>query len=78
MGILDRIGGMLIGQPVWINSYFDHIELPTLQELVLEITSEFDFPILYGLKLGHHTSSILLPIGCRLQLNRPYRPNHLI
>lgn len=68
MGILERLGGMVIGRPVWINSYFDHIEHPTLKELVLEIAADFDLPILYGLKLGHHTSSILLPIGCRASM----------
>ena len=51
-----------------MNTYFDDIDHPTLQELVLEETADFDFPILNNIQLGHHTSSLLLPIGLEARL----------
>ena len=69
MGIFDRIGGFVIGQPVWINSYFDQVEHPTLQELVMEIVADYDFPVISNVKFGHHTCSVPLPIGCTAMLD---------
>ena len=65
IGVFDRIGAFVIGQPVWINSYFDQIEHPTLQELVMEVVADYEFPVISNVKFGHHTCSVPLPIGCR-------------
>ena len=46
IGVLDRIGAFMTGQPVWINSFFDQIDHPTLQELVMEIMTPYDFPVI--------------------------------
>ncbi|MEM8857919.1 MAG: S66 peptidase family protein [Chloroflexota bacterium] len=69
MGILDRIGGLITCRPVWVNTYFDHVEHPSLQEMILELMVDYEFPILNNFKLGHHTSSLVLPIGCRARLD---------
>ncbi len=69
MGILDRIGGLVTCRPVWMNTYFDHVEHPTLQEMIMELVAEYDFPVLNNFKLGHHTSSLVLPIGCRAKIS---------
>ena len=69
MGILARIGGMVVCQPVWVNRYFDHLEHPTLQQLVLQETADYNFPILSNIKLGHHTCSLPIPIGLQARLD---------
>ena len=69
MRIFDRIGAFIVGQPVWINSFFDNIEHPTLQELVMEIVADYDFPVVSNMKFGHHTCSVPLPIGCQAMLD---------
>ena len=69
IGVLDRISGMVVCRPVWMNSYFDHIDHPTLEQMVLELTAEYDFPIINNVKLGHHTSSLVLPIGCQARFD---------
>lgn len=63
IGVLDRIGGMIIGQLVWINQYYEDVEHPSLQEAVLEIVAEFDFPILANVDFGHRRALLPLPIG---------------
>ncbi|MGB1288330.1 MAG: S66 peptidase family protein, partial [Aggregatilineales bacterium] len=69
LGILDRISGMIIGQPVWINTYFDEVNHPALKEVVLDAVSEFQFPILAQVDFGHHISMIPMPIGIQAQID---------
>lgn len=69
MGILARLGGMLVCRPVWVNTYFDHVDHPSLQEMIMELVSDYDFPVLNNFKLGHHTCSLVLPIGCRAKIS---------
>jgi muramoyltetrapeptide carboxypeptidase LdcA involved in peptidoglycan recycling len=64
-GVFDRIGGLVVGKPELLDregAPFD------LDELLLEVTAGYDFPILAGVDLGHTAPMTTLPIGvsCRL------------
>jgi muramoyltetrapeptide carboxypeptidase len=69
IGVLDRIGGMVIGQPVWVNEYFSEIEHPPLQEAILDVVAEYDFPILAQVDFGHNRSMLPLPIGITARMD---------
>jgi muramoyltetrapeptide carboxypeptidase len=69
MGILERIGGMLIGKLVWVNRYFDEIEHPTPKEAVLDVLSDYTFPILAEVDFGHRQTMVPLPIGITARMD---------
>jgi muramoyltetrapeptide carboxypeptidase len=69
MGILERIGGMLIGKLVWVNRYFDEIEHPTPKEAVLDVLSGYTFPILAEVDFGHRQTMVPLPIGITARMD---------
>jgi len=66
-GKLDRIRGIIFGEMI------DCVQSPdqpyTLQEVVMRVLTEFDFPVAFGLRSGHvSTGNITLPIGVEAQL----------
>ncbi len=64
-GVFDRIAGLVVGKP----EHLDREGAPfSLEELVLEVTKGYEFPILSGVDLGHTAPMTTLPIGvnCRL------------
>lgn len=69
LGILERIGGMLIGKLVWVNRYFDEIEHPTPKEAVLDVLSGYRFPILAEVDFGHQQTMVPLPIGITARMD---------
>jgi len=40
-----------------------------LREIALDVLSDFDFPILFGLQAGHGADNGVLPIGCEVELD---------
>jgi muramoyltetrapeptide carboxypeptidase len=68
-GILERIGGMVIGKLVWVNQYFDEIEHPTPQEAILDVLSDYAFPILAEVDFSHRQTMIPLPIGIMARMD---------
>ncbi len=60
---------MLIGKLVWINEYFDEIEHPTPKEAVLDVLSDYNFPILAEVDFGHQQTMIPLPIGIHARMD---------
>jgi muramoyltetrapeptide carboxypeptidase len=69
IGLFERIGGMIIGQPVWVNEYFQEIHHPTLEEAVMDIVKEYRFPILAQVDFGHNCSMLPLPIGIEAEMD---------
>ncbi len=69
VGVLERIGGMVLGQLVWINEYFEEVRHPSLHDAVMESLDEYDFPILAGVDFGHNRSMLPLPIGIEAHLD---------
>ena len=66
-GKLDKIRGMIFGEMI---DCVQSVDQPyTLQEVVMRVLSEFDFPVAFGLRSGHvSTGNITLPIGVEAQL----------
>lgn len=66
-GKLDRVRGIIFGEMI------DCIQSPeqayTVQEVVMRVLADFDFPVAFGLRSGHvSTGNITLPIGVEAQL----------
>ena len=75
-GLFDRTKGMLVGKfreevPGPSSGSDQHIRDMTddIKELVLDITSDYDFPIIAGLDFGHHTPNLPLPMGIKAAMN---------
>jgi len=75
-GLFDGTKGMLIGkirseEPDSSNKNGRKINDMTdeIKELVLDITEEFDFPIIAGADFGHYTPNLPLPIGIKATLD---------
>ena len=64
-GIFDLIKGLIFGQPV----ESEPAAAETLEELILRICGEYDFPIIANIRIGHTDDKITVPIGCRVCLN---------
>jgi muramoyltetrapeptide carboxypeptidase len=66
-GKFERVRGVVFGEMI------DCVQGPeqpyTLQEVIMRVLSDFDFPVAFGLRSGHvSTGNITLPIGVRAQL----------
>lgn len=75
-GLFDRTKGMLIGKirgevPDPSNKSDHRIKDMTseVKELVLDVTGEYDFPILAGLDFGHYTPNLPLPMGIKATMD---------
>jgi len=71
-GLFDKTKGMLIGKfreevPSSFSSSGQSIRDMTdeIKELVLDIASEYDFPIIAGLDFGHYTPNLPMPLGIK-------------
>ncbi len=71
MGILGKISGMLIGKVKYLKPVRDEakFDIPTLQEMVLDICKDFDFPIMANLDFGHIPGNIPMPIGVKVSFD---------
>jgi len=75
-GLFDRTKGMLIGkirseEPDSVSKNGHRIKDMTeeIKELVLDITEEFDFPVIAGVDFGHYTPNLPLPMGIKATLD---------
>jgi muramoyltetrapeptide carboxypeptidase len=65
-GVFEQISGMVIGELVGCSPQGSSLDI---NEIVLELTKEFDFPILSGICFGHTDEKLTLPIGANVSLN---------
>ncbi len=65
--VFEKINGLLIGN-------YDTQEGITLEEIVMDVVQEYNFPILKCNDFGHTDTNIVLPIGikCTLDANKKY------
>jgi muramoyltetrapeptide carboxypeptidase len=66
-GKLDKVRGVVFGEMI------DCVQAPeqpyTLEEVIMRVLADFDFPVAFGLRSGHvSTGNITLPIGVKTQL----------
>ena len=64
-GIFDEIKGLIVGRPF---GYTDE-EKQKFKEIILDNTKDYDFPILYGVDVGHTDPQITIPLGSKVKLN---------
>lgn len=68
-GALQRISGMLVGTISDIKKLDKEIVEPEVKDIVLEVTKDYNFPILAGMDFGHYTVNLPMPIGVRAGFN---------
>jgi muramoyltetrapeptide carboxypeptidase len=76
-GILDRISGMVVGVPREIAG-LDSPGSPTLAEIVLEVLSNRDIPVLANVDFGHAGPNLPMPVGIRVRLDTHQRTLSLL
>lgn len=64
-GTFDKISGIVFGRP------FGHTieQEKQLRKVILQHTEGFNFPILYGVDIGHTDPMITIPLGVKVSLN---------
>jgi len=77
-GIFKKIRGMIVGkvsnlQPIEEEDGRGHDlgRAPSVEEMILEVTKDYTFPILYGADFGHVLPTLTLPLGARVLLDCP-------
>lgn len=69
-GVFERISGMLIGTVSDVPLVSDkEIFEPNLGDIVLDVTKEYNFPIMAGVDFGHHAINLPMPIGVKASFN---------
>lgn len=67
MGVFDHIGGVVVG---FILGLQDDEGAPAqMEDVLMEVTAAYDFPILKTEDFGHNCPNTVLPVGGRLRLN---------
>ncbi len=64
-GVFNEISGMIVGRPF---RYSDE-DTKKLKEKIIERTSSYNFPILFGADIGHTDPQITIPLGAKVILN---------
>ena len=68
-GRLTGLAGLVVGQ---FSDMRDNLSLPFGKdafEIIADVTSDYDFPILFDFPAGHVTYNLALPIGCLVELS---------
>ena len=66
-GVLERIGGMIVGTPFEIE--FTEGGPATLREVVLDVLGDRDIPVIGNVDIGHTGPNLPLPLGVRAELD---------
>jgi len=64
-GVFASIKGLIFGQPVEC----EPVEAETLEDILLRVCADYDFPIFSNIRIGHTDDKITVPIGCRVRQN---------
>lgn len=68
-GLFDRTSGMLIGKIRGEEGSVVKDMTREVKEVVLELTEEFDFPVIASMDFGHYTPNLPLPFGLKARLD---------
>jgi muramoyltetrapeptide carboxypeptidase len=68
-GLFDRTKGMLIGKIRGQEANIVKDMTSEVREVILDITSEFDFPIIASMDFGHYTPNLPLPMGLKARMD---------
>lgn len=67
VGIFDKIKGVIIGYNYDLQK--DGNAFPQMEDILLEYTKEYDFPIIKCNDFGHMMVNSVIPIGAKCQIN---------
>lgn len=69
-GLFDRAKGMLIGKIRGEDSAGNVKDMTSeVKKVILDVTSEFDFPIIASMDFGHFTPNLPVPMGIKASMN---------
>jgi muramoyltetrapeptide carboxypeptidase len=68
-GLFDRTRGMLIGKIRGEAANIVKDMTSEVREVILDITREFDFPIIASMDFGHYTPNLPLPMGLKASMD---------
>jgi muramoyltetrapeptide carboxypeptidase len=68
-GIIDQIGGLVLGQFLDADACTDAISQQELKQRVTEILGDFTGPVVVGVPYGHRNNRWTLPIGIDVKLS---------
>lgn len=74
---LDRIVALVVGQLVGCEEK-DYPGSDTVEEMLVRVFKEYNFPILCNVPLGHTNDKITIPLGCQVRLDLALPSMHLI
>lgn len=64
-GIFEEIKGLIVGRPF----RYSEEETNEFKRIILDNTKDYDFPILYGVDIGHTDPQITIPLGTKVSIN---------
>ena len=74
--VFKKIEGLIIGKITDLISIEDETEgwanmdkPPVLEDIILEATEGYNFPVIYGVDFGHDVPSLTLPVGAKALLD---------
>ncbi len=73
-GVLEHTKALLVGQFTDYNPSKDH---PSMQEMVENMVSDYDFPVAYNLPIGHIDHSLPIIEGAEVELSITETDVHL-
>jgi muramoyltetrapeptide carboxypeptidase len=65
MGVFDQITGLIVGRPY---DYSD-AEKEALDQVIVDRTKAYGFPIITGMDFGHTAPQFTLPLGCQAEID---------
>ncbi len=68
-GVLDKVSGLVVGYCLGSDQPGVKGNERTMKDLVLEVTSDYNFPVMQIGEIGHNVENIMLPIGARARLD---------
>jgi len=77
LGIFNKIKGMIVGKCVECETKPYNLKT-TIQEVVQKVCSEYKFPILFNIDLGHTWEKITIPLGTKAKIDTKQREFSII
>jgi muramoyltetrapeptide carboxypeptidase len=68
-GVLDRTTGILIGKIRGENEGRIEDHTTDIKNILLQITEEYDIPIIAGMDFGHYTPNLPMPYGVKAKMD---------
>ena len=68
VGVFDQIRALIIGLPTGVEER-SYETTERMQDVVLRVCDGYDFPILFGLDVGHTDDKVTLPLGAVVEID---------